>query len=312
MVGFFAALRAARFKRSLGAVPHALLACSLLVLLAPSSARADKLILKDGKVIYGSIADERDSLIRYYDRYDRPRKLAASQVDTIHYDSKQVLGQVKVAFRKGQPKDRSGFFRLRHSEELDLDADYATDSASELDLFFLNHAHVRVLPGARFRILEAPKSPGDPMEMELEAGRVLVSANHSKALVRILTPGGIGVGRGDFQMAIRSLPADSTVLVSCLKGLCGVQDSRENPGELVVDPGQATGFARKQGTFEPQVPDPAEVAALGAQAANVGHYRFSEIEYPKIGYLPKAITGLGFMVFFYGTAIGILDYVNNI
>jgi hypothetical protein len=44
----------------------------------------------------------------------------------------------------------------------------------------------------------------------------------------------------------------------------------------------------------------------------MGHYRFSVIEYPKIGYLPKAITGLGFMVFFYGTAIGILDYVNHI
>jgi len=42
------------------------------------------------------------------------------------------------------------------------------------------------------------------------------------------------------------------------------------------------------------------------------HYLFSEVEYPKIGYLPKAITGLGFMVFFYGTAIGILDYVNHI
>lgn len=289
-----------------------LLAALLLALLLPSAASADKLVLKGGKVIYGSVTDERDSLIRYYDRYDRPRKLASSQVDTIHYDSKEILGKVKVAFRKGQPKDRSGFFRLKHSEELDLDAEYVTDSISELDLFFLNHAHVRVLPGARFRILEAPKSPGDGMEMELEAGRVLVSANHAKALVRIVTPGGIGVGRGDFQMAIRALPADSTVLVSCLRGLCGVQESRQNPGELVVDPGQATGFARKQGTFEPQVPDSSEVAALGAQAANVGHYRFSEIEYPRIGYLPKAITGLGFMVFFYGSAIGILNYVNSI
>lgn len=282
------------------------------LLLAALPARADKLVLKDGTVAYGTITDERDSVIRYFDRYDRPRKLRASSLDTIHYDSRQVRGRVKVAFRKGQPKDHSGFFRLRHSEELDLDVEYATDTASELDLFFRNHAHVRVLSGARFRILEAPGSDGDPVEIELLAGRVLVSSNNPRALARVITPGGIGVGRGNFQLAIRSEPADSSVLASCLRGLCGMQESRESPGELVVDPGQATSLARRRGTFEPQPPDPAEVALLGAQAANVAQYRFSEVEYPKIGYLAKAITGLGFMVFFYGSAIGILDYVNNI
>lgn len=283
---------------------------ALMVLVVP--ARADKLVLKDGRVFYGTIHDERDSLIRYLDRFDRPRKVAAAEVDTIHYDSKAVQGRVKVAFRKGQPKDRSGFFRLRHSEELDLDVDYATDSVSEVDLFFRNHAHVRVLPGARFRVSEAPRAEDGAVEFELMAGRILVTANQAKAVVRISTTGGIGVGRGNFQMAIHAVEADSAVMVSCLNGLCGVQQSRENPGELVVDPGQATSLARKQGTFEPQAPDSLEVAALGRLAANVAQYRFSEIEYPKLGYLPKAITGLGFMVFFYGSAIGILNYVNNI
>ena len=49
---------------------------------------ADKLVLKDGKAVFGTITDERDSLIRYFDRFDRPRKLAAALVDTIHYDAK--------------------------------------------------------------------------------------------------------------------------------------------------------------------------------------------------------------------------------
>lgn len=282
------------------------------VIFAAGAARADRLVFKDGKIVFGTITDERDSVIRYFDRYDRPRKVASGLVDTINYDSRMVQGLVKVAFRKGQPKDRSGYFRLRHSEELDLDAEYRTDSISELDLFFRNNAHVRVLPGAHFRVLKAPKSASNPVELELLAGRVLITSTLPEALVRVSTPGGVGVGRGAFQSAIHSNPVDSSILVSCVRGLCGVQETPENPGELVVEAGQSMSLTRKQGTFEPRDPDPEEVRNLGAQAASVGHYRFSEIEYPKIGYLPKAITGLGFMVFFYGSAFGILNYVNNI
>jgi hypothetical protein len=290
----------------------ALSVAACLTALGAGPVRADKLVLKDGKVEFGTITDERDSLIRYFDRYDRPRKLKASEVDTIHYDSRSVRGRVKVAFRKGQPKDRSGYFRLRHSEELELDAEYRTDSLSELDLFFRNGVHLRVLPGTHFRILKAPRSEEAPIDFELYSGRVLASGDRPESLVRLSMPGGVGVGRGAFQAAIRAGAADSSVLVSCIKGLCGVQETRENPGELVVEPGQVTGLGKQQGMYEPREPDPAEVEELGRLAAKVGHYRFSEIEYPKIGYLPKAITGLGFMVFFYGSAIGILNYVNNI
>lgn len=290
----------------------ALAAALCLLALAPGPVRADKLVLKDGRAVFGTITDERDSLIRYFDRYDRPRRMKASEVDTIHYDSRKVHGRVKVAFRKGQPKDRSGLFRLRHSEELDLDAEYATDSTTELDLFFRNGVHLRVLSGSRFRVLEAPRSKGGPADIELFEGRVLASGLGAEALVRISTPGGVGVGRGEFQSAVRSGARDSSILVSCLKGLCGVQETLSNPGELVVEPGRVTGLGRREGVFEPRDPDPAEVEELERLSAKVGRYRFSEIEYPKIGYLPKAITGLGFMVFFYGSAIGILHYVNNI
>lgn len=301
----------ARLPRRLRAAIPAWVPLAALALL-PDGAAADKLILKDGKAVYGTITDERDSLIRYFDRYDRPRRLEAARVDTIHYDADAVEGRVKVAFRKGQPGDHTGFFRLKHSEELDLDVEYRTDSASELDLFFRNNAHVRVLPECGFRVEKAPRSEEVPAEIALLSGRMLITSGDPKALVRIVTPGGVGVGRGVFQIAVQADSADSSLLVSCLKGLCGVQESRDNPGELVVEPGQATSVSRKSGVFEPREADPERVRMLGALAANVGHYRFSRIEYPKPGYLPRAIAGLGFMVFFYGSAIGILDYVNNI
>jgi hypothetical protein len=128
---------------------------------------ADKLTLKTGEAIFGSITDERDSIVRYFDRFDRPRRIAADKVDTIHYDIKDVRGPVKVAFRKGQTKDRSGYFRIRYAEELDLEVTYKTDSVGELDLFFRNNVHVRVLPGSRFRVARAPKSPKDPLVIEL-------------------------------------------------------------------------------------------------------------------------------------------------
>lgn len=281
-------------------------------LLAAVPARADKLTLKTGKVVYGSITDERDSLIRYFDRYERPRKIKAAEVDTIHYDSKPVRGLVKVAFRKGQTRDRTGYFRLRYSEELDLDVEYKTDSVGELDLFFRNNVHVRVLPDSRFRVAKAPKGAKDALVMELSAGRILATASQGEAMVRIVTPYGIAVGRGAFQAGMSASVSDSSLQVYCLRGLTGVQETAESPGELVVDEGKSVSLLRKEGVFNRKEPDPGEEERFAALSSNMGHYRFSVIEYPKIGYLPKAITGLGFMVFFYGTAVGILDYVNHI
>jgi hypothetical protein len=280
--------------------------------LAAGEARADKLVLKDGKIIFGNIINEKDSLIRYFDRFERPRKIVSARVDTIHYDSRSVRGLVKVAFRKGQPQDRGGYFRLRHSEELDLDVEYKTDSASELDLFFRNNVHVRVLPNTQFKVVKAPKSEKDPLAMQLFTGRVLVTSSQSQALARIITPWGIGVGRGACQLAVRASPADSSALALCLRGLVGFQESADSPGELVIEEGKAVSLYLQDGVLNRKEPDAAEVADIGIMAANVGHYRFSAVAYPKIGYLPKAITGLGFMVFFYGSAIGILNYVNHI
>jgi hypothetical protein len=281
-------------------------------ILAAVPARADKLTLKTGKAIYGSITDERDSLIRYFDRFDRPRKIAAAEVDTIHYDSKAVRGLVKVAFRRGQTRDRTGFFRLRYSEELDLDVEYKTDSIGELDLFFRNNVHARVLPNSRFRVAKAPKSAKDPLVIELISGRMLATGSQEETLVRIVTPYGITVGRGAFQAGMAASASDSSLQVFCVRGLTGVQETAESPGELVVDAGKSVSLFRKEGVFNRREPDAGEEERFASLSSNMGHYRFSGIEYPKIGYLPKAITGLGFMVFFYGTAIGILDYVNHI
>jgi hypothetical protein len=281
-----------------------------LFLAAP--ARADRLVLKDGKVIFGRVTDEKDSLIRYFDRYDRPRKLAASLVDTLNYDSRDVNGLVKVAFRKGQTKDRTGYFRIRHSEELDLDVEYKTDSTAELDLFFRDNVHVRVLPNTHFKVARAPKDADDALVFELRSGRILATSPQPEALLRVVTPWGIGVGRGEFQAGIASRPADSSLHVMCLKGLTGVQETAESPGELVVEEGKSVDLAKHEGVFDRRAPDPAEEKRFADLAASMGHYRFSPVTYPGIGYLPKAITGLGFMVFFYGTAIGVLDYVNHI
>jgi hypothetical protein len=285
-------------------------ACVLLWLAAP--ARADRMVLKDGEVIFGRVTDEKDSIVRYYDRYDRPKRLQASSVDTLTYDSRDVHGLVKVAFRKGHTADRTGLFRIRHSEELDLEVEYKTDSAGELDLFFRNEVHVRVMPNSRFKIAKAPKDADDPLLFELKAGRILATSPQREALVRVLTPGGIAVGRGEFQAGVVSSPSDSSMQIMCLRGLTGAQETAQSPGELVVEEGKSVGLIRKEGVFDRRAPDGSEEAFFNALAANMGHYRFSPIAYPGIGYLPKAITGLGFMVFFYGTAIGILDYVNHI
>src|SRR4051794_15811826 len=165
----------------------------LVLLIAICPAKADKLVLRDGKIIFGSITDERDSLIKYFDRFDRPRKVKSALVDTINYDSKDVRGPVKVAFRKGQPKDRSGYFRIRHSEELDLDAKYRTDSISELDLFFRNNVHVRVLSNSFFKVIKAPKGPKDPLQIDLYSGEILATSPNDEALAKIVTPFGVGV-----------------------------------------------------------------------------------------------------------------------
>jgi hypothetical protein len=277
-----------------------------------SSSLADKLVLGDGRILFGTITNEKDSLIKYFDRFERPRKIAAKLVDTIHYDSKGVPGLVKVAFRKGQPQDRSGYFRLRHSEELDLDVEYHTDSVSELDLFFRNDVHVRILSNSRFRVSKAPRSIGGTLELTLYTGRLLATSANSDALARIITPWGIAVGRANFQAGVIVSSTDSSLLAMCRQGLVGVQESTDSPGELVVEKGKAISIFKKDGLFNRREPDPEAEKVLINLASNMGHYQFSAVEYPKIGYLPKAITGLGFMVFFYGTAIGILDYVNHI
>lgn len=301
--------RVGAWKRAIRCVP---VTAAGIVLCLSAPARADKIVLKDGAVVFGRVTDEKDSVVRYYDRFDRPKRLKASQVDTLTYDSREVHGLVKVAFRKGNTADRTGYFRIRHSEELDLEVEYKTDSIGELDLFFRNEVHVRVLPNSRFKVAKAPKDADDPLLFELKSGRILATSPQREALMRVVTPGGIAVGRGEFQAGVVSLPADSSMQVMCLRGLTGAQESTQSPGELVVEEGKSVGLIRKEGVFDRRAPDQGEETFFRSLAANMGHYRFSRIEYPGIGYLPKAITGLGFMVFFYGTAIGILDYVNHI
>jgi hypothetical protein len=238
--------------------------------------------------------------------------LAAARVDSLIYDVDQVKGRVKVAFRKGQPKDRSGFVLLRHSEDLDLEVEYRTDSASELDLFFKNRAHVRILPGTSFRVAKAPKRLEDVLEIELRGGEALVAGHGPKTLIRVQTPGGIAVGRAASLFALQSRSQDSSLTVLCLKGLVGIQENAKSPGELAAEPLKALSYGREEGIFRPQNPDSVQVNAMRQRSQNLLRYRLESVEYPPIGYFPKALTGLGFMVFFYGTALGMLGYVNHI
>ena len=161
-------------------------------------------------------------------------------------------------------------------------------------------------------MIKAPKSIRDPMQLELYAGSVIATSQENEAVAKIATPFGIGVGRGKFQAGIIASPSDSSLLVMCQRGLTGVQESANSPGELVVDEGKSVSIFKKDGVFNRREPDLSQQNHLSQVANNMGHYQFSEVQYPPIGYLPKAITGLGFMVFFYGSAIGILDYVNHI
>ncbi len=275
-------------------------------------AQADKLVLKQGKVLFGRIIDERDSLIRYFDRHDRPRKIATHLVDSVIYDSKEVAGLVKVAYRKGLPKDWTGYLSLRHSDQLDLDVIYATDSLTELDLFFRNGMHVRVLQRTRFQIDMAPKGENAEARLRLFWGGLIVEGYHTGAIVKVTSDHGVGALRGVGRMAFQDLQKDSAVTVACLRGLVGVQEKVQDPGELVVEPGAIMSFTRREGLFRADSLPAEHGRDLTLAAENMGHYRLSQVEYPPVGYLPRALTGLGFLVFFYGSTLGVLDYVNHL
>jgi hypothetical protein len=284
----------------------------LLALMTAPEVRADKMVLKDGEVRYGRIIDERDSLVRYIDRHDRPKKLHASKIDSIIYDLAEVQGRVKFAYRRGVPKDWTGYFSLRHTDYLDLDVIYATDSTTEMDLFFRNGVHVRVLSNSRFQIENAPKGDGDPVRVRMFWGGVLAEGHRSGALLKLESDFGVGALRGKARLAFQAGESDSAVVVACLNGLVGVQEKITDPGEFVVDSGATLSFARKDGVFKSDPLPEEQAKALAWQAHNMGHYLLAKVEYPPVGYLPRAITGLGFLVFFYGSTLGVLDYVNNL
>jgi hypothetical protein len=284
----------------------------LLALAAAFEVRADKMVLKDGEVRYGRIIDERDSLVRYIDRHDRPKKLHAAKIDSIIYDLAEIQGRVKFAYRRGVPKDWTGYFSLRHTDYLDLDVIYETDTTTEMDLFFLNGVHVRILAQSRFQIQKTPKGDGDPVEIRMFWGGVLAEGHRSGALLKLESDFGVGALRGKARMAFQAGESDSAVVVACLNGLVGVQEKITDPGEFVVDSGAALSFARKEGVFKSEALPEVRAQALAWQANNMGHYLLARVEYPPIGYLPRAITGLGFLVFFYGSTLGVLDYVNNL
>jgi len=276
------------------------------------TAHADKLVMKSGEVRYGHIIDERDSLVRYFDRHDRPRKVVASQVDSIIYDSDELLGRVKIAYRKGLPKDWTGYLKVRHSDELDMDVIYATDSLTELDLFFRNGLHVRILNNTRFQVVDAPKGDQGEARLQLIWGGLVAEGQNERALFKVESGFGVGTLRGIGRMAFQSSPQDSSVQVICLQGLVGVQEKISDPGEFVVETGADMSFARKDGLFRADPLRPDIARALNRQAENMGHYSLAAVEYPPVGYLPRALTGLGFLVFFYGSTLGVLDYVNHL
>lgn len=274
--------------------------------------QADKLVLKQGAPLFGRIVDERDSLIRYVDRHDRPRKISARLVDTVIYDGDEVAGLVKAAYRKGLPKDWTGYLSLRHSDELDLDVIYATDSLTELDLFFRNGMHVRVLQRTRFQIDMAPKGENAEARLRLFWGGLIVEGYHAGALIKVTSDHGVGALRGVGRMGFQDLQKDSAVTVACLSGLVGVQEKIQDPGELVVEPGAIMSFARREGLFHADSLPVEQGRDLTLAAENMGHYRLAAVDYPPVGYLPRALTGLGFLVFFYGSTLGVLDYVNHL
>ncbi len=285
---------------------------ALLLCLLFSPALSDKLLFKSGESVYGTIRTERDSLVKYLDRYDRPREVRMSEVDTLYYDIDKLRGPVKAAFRKGQPTDRTGLFRLTNREDFDIEVDYRTDSLSELDLHFRNGIHARFTPGARFRILEAPSDPDEAALIRLDSGEVLISGRHEKALARVLTTAGVGVARGQTSLVVTTAPGDSSMRSICLRGLCGIQQDSESPGELVVDAGRLVRLSASRGVFESRLAPLDEMKVWEPVMADMGRYRLTKVEYPPVNYWAKALTGFGFMVFFYGSTLGVLSYVNNI
>lgn len=311
----FAAFRLERhpFHRLIGGLACLKLLSGLLLgLLLAAPARGDRLVLKEGRAIFGTVQSEKDSVLRYLDRYGRPRRLAEAQVDSIQYDLKTLSGAVKAVYRRGQPVDQSGYFKLRYGEELDLELEYRTDSATEIDLLFRNQVQMRILPGSRFKVEKAPRDADHPLVLELREGLLLCGGGGRNALVRVLTPGGIAVGRGGARFGVRAGSRDSSLFVTNLTGLVGLQEKPKDPGELAVEEGKAMHLQVAEGLFKPRPVDSAEAARLRRAAGDMGRYRLSKVPDPPVGYLAKALTGLGFMVFFYGSTLGVLDYVNHI
>jgi hypothetical protein len=281
-------------------------------LMFSGSVFADRMVLKSGKNLYGHIIDERDSLIRFIDRHDRPKKQLLRDVDSVIYDREEMQGRVKATYRRGIPKDWTGYFKLRHTDILDLDVIYVNDSTTELDLFFKNDVHVRILSQSQFQILHAPNGPKDELRIQLNWGGIIAEGQDAKAVSKIVSPFGVGVLRGAGRMAFQAHPRDSSIVMASLHGLVGVQEKLTDPGEFIVDTGSTMSFMRQDGIFKPSPIPEAEAKALAWQAENMGHYAMRPVAYPPVGYLPRAITGLGFLLFFYGSTLGVLDYVNHL
>jgi hypothetical protein len=113
-------------------------------------------------------------------------------------------------------------------------------------------------------------------------------------------------------MGIWTNPKDSLTQILNLEGIVGLREKADSPGELAATLGEPLAFRRAEGHFEPGLVDSLQGARLIASASELNRYRLEEVPPPPIGYWPKAVTGLGFLVFFYGSALGILDYANSL
>ena len=68
------------------------------------------------------------------------------------------------------------------------------------------------------------------------------------------------------------------MLGSCLRGLCGAQETRDNLGERGVEPDQPVGLARKQGTFVYyRLSDP-DVFALARMIRTLAERHLAEVD----------------------------------
>jgi hypothetical protein len=273
---------------------------------------ADRVVLKNGESRHVTVLDERGEFVRILDRYERPRKLPSAWIDSVVYDSEALRSRAKMVFRKGQPTDSTGRWKVRYSEPLDSELAYRTDSLSELDLLFLNRALVRILPGSLVRVIQAPDHSDEPLELQLLEGRLLGVGYDSLTEIRVTTVAGIGVARGIARMGIWTNPKDSLTQILNLEGIVGLREKADSPGELAATLGEPLAFRRAEGHFEPGLVDSLQGARLIASASELNRYRLEEVPPPPIGYWPKAVTGLGFLVFFYGSALGILDYANSL